>query len=630
MKVRTMKQADKYGSVLILAVLVLFALMLGIVYKINKTNKTHLYTDKGASQTKQFGFMVPPSATKRSIVIINSRATASYYAANGSSITAYSQKIKNFADLVSSMGYKTRILPIEKLSTVKDDELLFVLDAQVLSEKNKNDILAFVKHGGSLFFNAMAGFRDEKGLFKAESFVHEITNLTLSPKGFASFKDQGLSVTVKILSAFSKYNNQDTIKGKLLHVALYDELPIYVTTPEDHSDIYASSYDQISPPILKDKKFSFNNNEAAVAWHGFLGKGKWVYTSLPSYAFYDIEKYRESYKKILAGMISFLSEKVLLQVYPYIDQKSAVFISEDTEYKFTNFKRFSDLSQEYKIPVTAFIVSSLAALPEHKEMMNSIKNNPYVEFASHSATHKKIVGESEEFIIKETKNSKITIDTFAAQPILGFRPPREELNLLMKKHLAEGGYSYVLGATDSHLYPHVDKDEAKLYYIPRHGTDDYSYLVNLDWDQSEIVKEIIKEANFVTQLNGIYTLSVHTHLFSYGSNIEIIRSFYEYLKAHPEFKPLSGRELIKRVKWYNALEYSSKIINDELVVTLKNNSSEDIPNLHFKLFKNPTVEIISGRASQNVNVKIDNTNDSIMIESLPANTTTTLYISTKE
>ena len=618
MRIETMKRPDSYGAVLIFAVLVLFALMLGVLYKINQ-NKENVATSP--TGVKQHGFIVPPMAREKKIVLLSSQETAGFYAKNGSSVDAYSKKIKQFASLLNDTGYKTDIVPIEKIDSIDSESIVFVLDAQVISPKNQEAIISFVKRGGALFFNFLAGFTDDKGDFKGEGFVKKITHLNLSDKGFASF-NEGLSITPKILSPFSTYMDG----GKLLSVALYDKVPIYKQTKEQHADIYATSYDQVSPPVTKDAKNRFLNAEAGMAWHGYLGKGKWIYTSLPSYSFYDTAKEKDMYKKLLSGMINFLSQKALVQPYPYIDQDSAVFISEDTEYKFTNFKRFADLSQEYKVPVTAFIVADLANLPEHAAMMKKIKNNPYVEFASHSTTHKKIVGESEKFIINETANSKTIIDAYAPVPIKGFRPPREELNALMKKHLASSGFSYILGASDNYLYPIADKEEPSLIYIPRHGTDDYSYLVNLDWDQKEIVNLMKEEAEFVTELSGIYTLSVHTHLFSYSSNIDIIRSFYKHLQHHPELKVLNGRELVKRVLLHNNIEYSTKMLDNQLIITLKNNNSVDVKNLHLKIFKNPAQGIVDGQVSGELKVTIFEQNSAIMIDSLPANSETTLYI----
>jgi peptidoglycan/xylan/chitin deacetylase (PgdA/CDA1 family) len=625
MRVNVMKKTDKYGSVLLVAVLVLFALMMGTVYKIKQQKAAEAENALASSTKIKIPAFIPPAlAQKHDIVIIDSRASAQYFAKHGGSIEAYSARIKQFEAFIHDMGYTTTILPIEKLHEVSKQSVVFLLDAQVLSAQNKEEIKTFVKDGGALFFNFLAGFDDTSGKYVAEKFVKDITTLQLSSKGFGHFKT-GLSATLKLLSPFSVYLKE----GISMPIALYDEIPIYETKGQG-ADFFMSNYDQVQPPMIKDTNNQFTNTESALAWHGYLGKGKWVYTSLPSYSFYDIEKQRGAYQKMLAGMIDYLSSEVVVQAYPYIDQKSVIFISEDTEYKFSNFKRFTDLAKEYGIPVTTFLVANLATAPEHKEMLEEIKKNTYVEFASHSTTHKKIVGESEAFVLNETANSKKLIDPLAPKSIIGFRPPREELNKLMKKDLADAGFSYVLGASKSFLYPVLDKDDPRLYFIPRHGTDDYSYLVNLDWNQDEIVESIIKEANFVTQLNGIYTLSVHTHLFSYKSNINIIRSFYEYLKKHPELKPLQGAALIQRVKLAQNIELSSKMVQGELVITVKNNNAHAVKNLNIQLFKNPEHKVEDGRVSHDLEVTYKNFDNTIVVENIPGNTTANIYISFKK
>jgi len=309
MRIETMKKPDSYGSVLILVVLLLFGLMLGTLYKLNQQSDKITYTAPPAK--KQYGFMVDPSQRNQHITILSSKKTAEFYMQNGSSVEEYSQKIRKFSEFINEIGYKTTILPIEKLSTLDKDAIAFVVDAQVISGKNKKLIQDFVRNGGALFFNFLAGFTDEKGAYLAEKFVKSITNLALSEKGFASFPD-GLSITPKILSPFSKHLKE----GKLLNVAIYDELPIYHHKKGQVADVYATSYDQVRPPLARDPKNTFKNAEAGVVWHGYAGEGKWVYTSLPSYSFYDIDKERDDYKKLLSGMISFYHKKYWYNLTP--------------------------------------------------------------------------------------------------------------------------------------------------------------------------------------------------------------------------------------------------------------------------------------------------------------------------
>ena len=579
----SLKRKDNYTLILIVTILVLFLAMLGTFYKIKEARgEQNLLLQKDETN----GFMLPPSMTKKPIYLCTSKYTANYYMKNGLSKEDYVDHINKFAKLLSSLGYTTNIVPLSQITSLDKNSIVFLLDAQSLSDENKKDIKKFIKNGGSFFFNYISGYRDDDGNYKADKFVKSITGLSLTKRGFAEFKG-GLNITLKLLSPFSSYLNT----GQLLEASVYDSIPLYNTNTKT-TDIFANAYNQSTPPTTKNLTDSIKISESGLAWHGYLGEGKWIYTSLPSYSFYDIKKYRDDFKKIVAGMIKFLSQKAVVQMYSYIDQKSVVFISEDTEYKYQNFKKFADLAYKYKIPVTAFIVASIATRAENIELTKSLASNPYVEYASHSTTHTKIVGQSEKYIINETTNSKKIIDKFASKPIIGFRPPREELNDLMEKHLQSSGYFYVLGAIKDYLYPRFEKKFPRLLYIPRRGTDDYSFLVNLDWSQRDILRQVIKEMKFVTALDGIYTFSMHTHLFAYKSNINIVENFFRYLKKHPEYKVLDGRHLALRVALRKnlKLDYNPKTNK----VTITNNNPVEIRNIKVKVFaKNPkTIRVL--------------------------------------
>jgi peptidoglycan/xylan/chitin deacetylase (PgdA/CDA1 family) len=608
------QEHDSYAGKLILSILVLFALMIAIMYKIQN----------GEPLPKNNGFVVP-APTHETIYILSSKDSAELYAKNGLSSEEYAAKLKRFAKHLKKIGYKTKIISSSKIGKLPQHAVLLAVDAPALSQTAKDRIKRFLSNGGNLFFNFTTGYSDSKGHYIGDKFVHEITGLNLSKRlGFVSFKGDGaLFMTPKMLSPLATYLND----GTSLTIVLYDKIPFYDTPSKLTPDLFATVFSQAAPTVAKNREQSMRPDESGMGWHGYYGKGKWVYTSFPAYSLYDSGEQTNAFKKLTAGIIDFLANPITTKIYPFIDQESAIFISEDTEYKFTNFQRFADLAQEYKTPVTAFIVAGLAQLPEHKEMMQNIAKNPYVEFASHSTSHKQIVGKDAEYVKNETLGSKLIIDKYAPVPIRGFRPPREELNDLMKKYLSDGGFVYILGATKEFLYPKFDKKFPNLLYIPRHGTDDYSYLVNLDWSQQEIVDQMIKEAHFVTGMNGIYTLSVHTHLFTYGTNINIMRKFFHYLQNHPELKPLSGRQIYMRVALAQNLHQSTNIVGNQLVITLTNDNAMAVKDLNIKLFKHPGSRIIKGGVDNpKVVASVDNLKSTIHLDTVPAKSTIKIYL----
>jgi len=609
--VRVEKQVDNYGKNMALASLVLFAILISIFYKLQQNGQQEPMIYNGAASV----------VNSKKIYILRSATTAIVHHQNSSSKSDYIIKLDGLKSYVQMLGHKVKFIDEDKLDSLASDDILIVPDAIALTDESKDSIKNFLHEGGNLFFNFNAGFSDGSGNFTGSDFVEDITKLKLSQQRSYLYFKEGLNLTQRLLSAL---DNRDS--GILLDAAVYDNIPIFTTPKEIRADIYMTNYAQTNPPVDKNQNNSLSLEEAACAWHGYYGKGKWFYTNLPSYVFYDSKK--DTYKSIMNSIINYLSNDLTIKKFPYVDKEKVVFISEDTEYKFENFKKFSNLAKKYRIPVTAFIVSSIAEKPEHKKMLKQISKNSFVEFASHSNSHKKIVGMDEEFIKKETADTKRSIERFSSHTITGFRPPREELDDKMKLYLSDSGFNYVLGASQEYLYPRYDEKQSNLLLIPRHGTDDYSYLINLDWGQDQIVEQIIKETNFVTNLDAVYTLSIHTHLFAFKSNIKIVEKYFKYLKKHREFTPMDGQTIAKKVIQNKNIELSYITDGDTVILDITNNNNSGVKNFRCKLFKNPKTEIVSVRSKQTHTKKEKNNN--IKINYLKANSTTTVYIKLKQ
>ncbi len=606
------KQEDNYGRQMVLSSLVLFAVLVSIFYKLQ--------------QKEPIGYnALAPIVSGKKVYMLKSSTTAKIYHQNSSDKGSYTLKLDKLKSYISSLGNSVKYINESEIKELSPDALLVVSDAVALKDESKNSIKSFIQNGGNLFFNFTSGFSNESGKFIGSSFVEDITKLKISSeKSYLYFKE-GLNITQRLLSPINNENS-----GVLLDAMAYENIPIFKTPKTIKPDIFMTNYGQISPPVDKNEVQSLTLDESGCAWHGYYGKGKWYYSNLPSTIFYDSKKVE--FKSIMTSIINFLSSDVVIGKFPYIDKEKVVFISEDTEYKFTNFKKFSDLSSKYKIPVTAFVVSDLAQKQEHKSMMKKISKNPFMEFASHSKSHKKIIETDEAFVIQETSDTKLELDKLSPHPITGFRPPREELDDLMKQHLSAGGFNYVLGASQEYLYPRYDEKQTNLLVIPRHGTDDYSYLINLDWGRDQIVNQIIKESKFVTGLDAAYTLSIHTHLFAFKSNINIVEDYFKYLKKHTEFTPMNGRTIAKKVKQNKNIELSYVKSDNQIILDIVNNNNTRVQNFHCKLFKNPNLRI-TAISSKQTHVKKyikDRSAVKLKLNYLKPNSVTTVYITLRE
>lgn len=497
----------------------------------------------------------------------------------------YETRLKYFKDLASDDGYSTENVTAEKLKDLPKTSKLIVFDAMALSRDEIKDITTFVTNGGKIIFNFTSGFLDDSLQYQSANLVNSITDLKLdSSIQSIQFDNNSTSdnshLSIRLLSPVSKFIEG----GQGLDIITYDPIPIF-NAPTLQADAYMTTWSQNIYSLINDK-IHLSKEQSSVMWHGYKKKGKWVYFSFPSYVF--MESSQALYKKLFKGMLDYLDNDVTIMPYPYIDATKVVFVSEDTEYKFENLEQFYNVSLKNNFPVTAFCVANLAQ--KDPKLMAKVAKNSLLEIGSHSYTHKKILGESDDVYRHETIGAKILLDSLTKKPILGFRPPREEIDEKMIKLLKSGGYKYIFGASENRLLPFM-KDGIMI--IPRHGTDDYSYLINLDWNASQILKQMKNEVNVVTSLDGIYTMSVHTHLMTFSTNVNILDHFFQYVNSQKDMTPMNGGMIYKRIKQSMNLSLSSIQTTKKIILTIDNYNHEVVKDMHYMLFVDPNIKIVS-------------------------------------
>lgn len=493
----------------------------------------------------------------------------------------YQTRVKYFQDLCRKNGYEVKNISAAALSGIDKHAKLIALDEMSLSSDEIEAVNSFVSNGGRIIFNFTSGFLTDDLKYRNNNLVTRITGLQLDKKTNTIKQNEKSTAYIftKLLSPLAKYLQN----AKALELTVYDPLPIFTTTDMHSIDSYLTVWGGYNY-INIDKEHKLSRKESGVIWHGNKQNGKWIYFSFPSYVFIGGDK--DSYSNLFKGMLEYLNNNITSVVYPYIDAKNAIFISEDTEYKFENLEQFFDVSLKNKFPVTAFCLAGSAQ--KHKELMKKISHSPYLEIGSHSFTHKKIIGESDAVYKHEILDSKTVLENLTGKKIIGFRPPREEIDQKMIQFLLDGGYKYILNKGENRLYPYFHKD---ILIIPRHGTDDYSYLINLDFNSSQILRQMKNEATVITNLNGIYTLSTHTHLMSFGSNINITDKFMQYVTAKKEMIPMNGEMLYTRMLQKSNISLETTNTSKKLLLSIANNNNDEIKNLHIELYADCAVTL---------------------------------------
>ncbi len=358
------------------------------------------------------------------------------------------------------------------------------------------------------------------------------------------------------------------------YLTLYDSLPIY------HSnyipDIILTNWALTATPYINNQFLDIK--DSGIAWHGFYGKGKWFYFSFPIYVFLDM--HFNTFNKIISNIIKFVKSPVTISSYPFLDKKNTVFISEDTEFKYPYGYNFATLAHKHHIKVTLFAVAKLAK--EYENITKAIAKYKNCEIGSHSYSHIKIMGTTPNIMQREIVYSKQLLEQITDRKIYGFRPPREEIDNKMRRYIKKAGYMYVMEKTKPYIVP--KKEKLNIITIPRIGTDDYEYLVNTDYNKSQILQSIIRETNLITSLNGVFTLSVHTHLLSYKSNISVLDKYFTYLNNRPDLNPLLGNEIARKAILSENIKFNYTFTTNIISLHISNLNSEDIKNLTFRIY----------------------------------------------
>jgi len=565
--------------------------------------------------TKNYTFF-PQNNQKKVIYILQSEDNIKlFFDKINASPENYLKGIQSLKEKLKKIGYNPKIITETKIKTLPNHAILIAFDVYALSKKHLFDLEDFLKKGGNLIFNYHFAYFIDKKFVDAKN-IERITSLKKLNETIRNISSQ--FIAPKVLSPLA----MSSLDTQRIEAIIYknDALPLYES--KQVPDAILINWALNSTPYIKNKPLDVK--KAGVAWHGTYKNGKWFYFSLPQYVFVDLPI--ENFKFLMDNMYKYLSNDITILPYPYIDEKKVVFISEDTEYKYENMIHFAKLANEKNINVTLFCVANLAQ--KYKEITHKAAQLPRVEIGSHSYSHSKIMGTSKDKVIKEIKGSKEILEQITGKTVYGFRPPREEIDSLMEKILAKSGYIYVMEKVKPFLLP--KSTHPNLITIPRHGTDDYTYVIGLDWNKSQILNNIIHETQVLTSMNALFTLSVHTHLLSYKSNLDVTSKYFDYLNNHKDIKALKGVDIAKRAIIFSNLKITTENFSNKVAVTITNDSDYPIINGKFRIY-HPNIEIkkISSELI-NTSIKVIKTTKEytdVEINKIPPKTSSIFFIS---
>ena len=555
------KNTDLYGIFTVLMILLFISLSGMVFYQFIPVFDFSMFSDKVQESNKTSRY-----------VILDSSDTRVYMKKRKYPIKNHIQMISEFRERLAKDGITTSVIDENGIAQLSKDTILIAPDVYALSQEHAKVLLEFLNKGGRLFFNFQFAYSYPNGKYRGNKLIQQITGLQSINRNIPKSMSGKVFMIPKLLSPL----NYKNIKPSRIDLILYDPLPL-LSSSKSIPDLILSDWDITSTPIVNNKKIALEN--AGLSWHGSYGKGSWYYFSFPMYTFMEMRN-ENDFISIVKNAIEFLAHKSTAIAYPFLDAKKAVFISEDTEYKYTNLIKYTQLCRKYDINTTLFCVVNLSE--KYPNITKAASELKVVEIGSHSYSHTKIMGESKEIINREIAGSKKILEKITHQKVFGFRPPREEIDKIMADKLVEAGYTYTMEHTKAYLIPY--EEYKGLITIPRHGTDDYQYIVRQKMDDKDILKRIISESKMLTSMNILYTLSTHTHLLSSDEHIHVTESYFKYLNKHKDISILKGKDIVRKAKLLSSISLSTKETKDNIIVTIDNKNIREVNNFTFRLY----------------------------------------------
>ena len=476
----------------------------------------------------------------------------------------YSLNLEKLKKFIEKKGYKSEIISEYDLDDLKTGDVLFLIDAFAISQKAQNQIKNFVANGGKIVFNFKSAFLNENATLTNKTFLEEITGLKQIAYGIHP-KDNVFFVIQHLLSPIS------IIDAKRLEISLYDTIPLFKgKTP----DFEFTNWSITEGLVYKNKPLP-----SGVLWDGKYKKGGWIYFSFPFYVFLSEEKLKSGWQSVLDSIIDYSIKGVSVVKYPYLKYDKMAFVSEDTEYKYINFLNFINALKKYDVNGTAFCVGRLAK--QYPNLMKQAGKLSFLEIGSHSYSHTKLIEKSKQELsnVEINGNNKL-LQTLSNQSIEGFRPPREETNNKLINIMENSSLKYVLAKNLGQLKP---KYMGKLMFLSRIGTDDYQYLMELDWNRTQIIDRMKQEVDYVTSLNGLYTMSTHTHLMCYKSNVKMLEGLLSYIKKK-HYPILKGDDIVKLIYQVDNIDIHFKKISQGLSIDIINKLDTNIDEFVFRVY----------------------------------------------
>ncbi len=382
-------------------------------------------------------------------------------------------------------------------------QVLVLPSAVCLSEREKQNIRAFLKGGKGVVCTWAVGTRDEQGNWSGWNFLQELTGADSfqspqrDPPWLISFAN-GSPVTVGAPS------------GSRIQVDSPERLEAKALTADAYwSDAHLSPVDPALPP-----------NFLGAVIHQPLGPGRVVWFGFQENSAIEGRDNKVILDSALTNAVVWAGQRVLAAVEPWPRGHSdAVVLALDVEQDYENASYAADAFLKDQTKGTFFCATN--TVRQDRDLVQLLQRAG--ELASHGNTHQDFSGPWVLPQFFRLESSRWTLWRLGKTWAGGFHAPEDVANPRTIRALAGAGFRYYLASGEGHnsvlpVILEVSQSlatfhrELRLVRLSRMTDDDlhFSPLGIGGLEPRWIVERVLSDFDIVSGLGGLYVLAFHT------------------------------------------------------------------------------------------------------------------------
>ncbi len=402
-------------------------------------------------------------------------------------------------------------------------DLLILPSAICMSEGEKSAVKKFLSAGGSVLATGGVGSRNERGEWLGWDFLSALFGVDVT--GEILQEDLSASLTLKGNSPLSNR----VPPGFRLEVTTSDR-PLAVRVVEPRTTAVGYWYDFRANP---GEPLSEMESSCGLVY-GEYRKGRFVWVGFGLGAVVGVKFHQIVWDRLLTNTLLFLTREPVgwLNPWPngYESAEAALLAVTDAEHRFPQALNALKLFNQEGVPATFFLLVEEAE--QNPEVSRVIAEQ--AEVGLHSLGHSVYRWQPYEVQVSRLKEGRERIERLTGEKVRGFRPPEALYDSSTIDALLNLGYEYLCADSlmDRACPNLIRRKEKTLITLPKTARDDYELLIKDSLMSTEELYNALKQDfDRVYEVNGVYTLFLHSQLLCAEEKMPALEQFLKYCKG---------------------------------------------------------------------------------------------------